>query len=69
MHALTGGACTPHAATVAERRRAALRFSDFSMALFRCRVPSEEAQGPRGWYNVYTCERKAARRRSATVAA
>ena len=25
MHALTGGACTPHAATVAERRRAALR--------------------------------------------
>ena len=28
VYALTGGACAPHAATVAERRRAALRFSD-----------------------------------------
>ena len=35
MHALTGGARTPHAATVAERRRAALRFSDFRMTVIR----------------------------------
>ena len=42
VHALTGGACAPHAATAAERRRAALRFSDFRMALAPCSTQAAE---------------------------